>query len=203
MISFIKHIGLIRRKGFLLLIMTLLVLLLSIFFVLSSSIQPKNQVDTQALEKRIRSLGELNTIEYRYQNLLKYEDTKELKGFKLPFTTKSLILLYEGYVKAGVDLKDIVIEVHPENHITIYLRNAHFTNNVIYEDSVKVYDEKSGLFNPLKLEEVFQLLDKEKYRLEQSLKEDGFLEEANLRTKKLVTPLLEEMGFEDILIEFH
>jgi hypothetical protein len=74
---------------------------------------------------------------------------------------------------------------------------------VIYEDSVKVYDEKSGLFNPLKLEEVFQLLDKEKYRLEQSLKEDGFLEEANLRTKKLVTPLLEEMGFEDILIEFH
>ena len=63
MISFVKHIGLIRRKGFLLLIMTLLVLLLSIFFVLSSSIQPKNQVDTQALEKRIRSLGELNTIE--------------------------------------------------------------------------------------------------------------------------------------------
>ena len=101
-----------------------------------------------------------------------------------------------GYVKAGVDLKDIVIEVHPENHITIYLRNAHFTNNVIYEDSVKVYDEKSGLFNPLKLEEVFQLLDKEKYRLEQSLKEDGFLEEANLRTKKLVTPLLEEMGLD-------
>src|SRR5690554_1754127 len=154
MISLIKHLGFIKRKRIMLLSVAILVLILGIYLVLSSSIQPKNQVDTHALEKRIRSLGELSTIEYHYQNLLKYEDTKELKGIKLPFTTKSLFLLYEGYVKAGVDLKDITIEVHPENRIKLNLKKAEFTNNVINEDRVKIYDERSGLFNPLKLEDV-------------------------------------------------
>lgn len=192
-----------KKRNKILIVILVGLFLFGIYILYINLIDQKSKLDTQALEKRIISLGELSTIEYYYQNILKYVDTKELKGIKLPFTTKSLFILYEGYVKAGVDLRDITIEIHSEDHIALHLKSADFTNNVINEESVKVYDERSGLFNPLKVEEVFQFLDREKIKLQQNLKEEGFLEEANQRAKKLITPLLIEMGFEKIDIKFY
>lgn len=193
--------ALIKRKKCI--VFGLIIIFLFIYLFLAYGlIKEDNEIDPQTLEKRILSLGELTTVEYYYKDILHYQDAKELKGIELPFSDKSLLILYEGYIKAGVDLTDISIEVKGEKNITLKLKNAHFTDNVIKEESIKVYDEKSGLLNPLKLEEVFNLLEKEKKKTQQELKKEGFLKEANEKAKKLLTPLLEEMGFKDIQFKF-
>ncbi len=181
----------------------LLFISLVIIYIYYTGLQgEKGSLDGDNLQKRITSLGELNTIEYYYQNLLSFEDSKELRGIKLPFTTKSLLIMYEGYIKAGVDLREAEIEVE-EDIVILHLRKSVITNNVIKEDRVKIYDEKSGLFNPLKIKEVFQLLDKEKNKVQEELIEGGFLEEANQRAEKLIRPLLLEMDFKEVVFDFY
>mgnify|MGYP003036376963 CR=1 FL=1 len=196
-----KMMFLIKRKKHIVFGLIVIFFLVSLFLAYSL-IKEDNEIDPQTLEKRILSLGELTTVEYYYKDILHYQDARELKGIELPFSAKSLLILYEGYIKAGVDLTNISIEVKEEKNITLKLKNAHFTDNVIKEESIKVYDEKSGLFNPLKLEEVFHLLEEKKKKTQQELKKEGFLKEANQRTEKLLTSLLKEMGFERITIQF-
>lgn len=198
--EFFRKIFTIKR---ILVVSLLVIVLLAGYVYLGNNIKNKSRFDIDNLQKRITSLGELNTIEYYYQNLLRFEDSKELKGIKLPFTTKAFLIMYEGYIKAGVDLRDAKIEVEDEKKAIISLRGADFTNNVIKEDSVKIYDERSGLFNPLKIKEVFQLLDKEKNKLQQQLAEEGFLEEANQKNQRLITSLLAEIGFKEIIFQFN
>lgn len=201
MIRGVKIMFLIKRKKYILAIFMVILLFIYLFFIYDFNIG-ESRLNTQALEQRIISLGELATLEYHYQNLFHYKDTKELKGIELPFTEKTLLILYEGYIKAGVDLTEVSIQIEEGKNITLELKTAYFTDNVINEESVQVYDEKSGLFNPLKLEEVFDLLEEEKKKTQQELKKDGFLGEANAKAEKLLIPMLEEMGFKEIEIEF-
>ena len=189
-------------KKKILFIILLAIALVIIYFFYTDLLGEKTNLDIDNIQRKITSLGELNTIEYYYQNLLSFEDSKELRGIKLPFTTKSLLIMYEGYIKAGVDLREAEIEVE-EDIVILHLRKSVITNNVIKEDRVKIYDEKSGLFNPLKIKEVFQLLDKEKNKVQEELIEGGFLEEANQRAEKLIRPLLLEMDFKEVVFDFY
>lgn len=184
----------------------LFICIIAFVFLYALTVYPSSfteeELDIQDLEKRILSLGELTTIEYHYQNLLSYEDTKELKGIELPFASKSLLVLYQGYIKAGVDLTDVSITVDDERNIVLKLKAATFTDNVISEENITIYHEKSSLLNPLKVEEVFHLLEVEKKKTQQELDQKGFLKQANQRTEELLNPLLKEMGFEKVTIEF-
>lgn len=192
----------IKRKPSIIFIFLLVLFLIFFLILYPFKTKTKENTDMETLEKRILSLGEFTTVEYHYKDILHYQNTKELKGIELPFSNKSLLILYEGYIKAGVDLHDVSIHVGKEKNITLKLKKAHFTDNVINEEKIQVYDEKSGLFNPLRLEEVFDLLEKEKKKKQEKLKKEGFLEEANKKAEKLLIPLLKEMGFEKITIQF-
>lgn len=179
-----------------------LLFLIGLFVFFSFKSPPQEIVDSQILEKKILSLGELTTLKYQYKNIISYEDSKQLKGLELPFTTKSFLIVYEGYIKAGVDLKNIDIRISQEDQIVLTLPSAQFTDNVINEEDVVVYDEKSGLFNKIKIQEVFERLEKEKKKMEKELQEKGFLLEANAQAEKLLLALLKEMGFNDIDMNF-
>lgn len=180
-----------------------LFILLSLFIVILFPFKTQNNVnlDPKTIEKKIIPLGDLITVQYNYRNILSYEHTKEYKGIELPFTTKGFLIEYTGYIKAGVDLKNIEVKIK-EKDISITLKEAAFTDNVINEEDVLVYDERSGLFNKLNLEEVFKILEKEKKNTQEELKKTQFLKKANEKTKKLLEALLKEMGFENITIYF-
>jgi hypothetical protein len=191
-----------RKWSILIITLIIIILLCSYFYFVHDKIK-EDFIDRETLEEKIIMLGELTTLQYNYNNLLNFRDSLEIRGYEIPFTKKSFLLMYEGYIKAGVDLQTIQVELHGENSISLILNNAEFTDNVIKEDSVKVFDEKSGLFNPIMIDDVFNILEEEKKKTEIELRQKGFLDEANDKTLRILTPLLKEMGFEEINIYFN
>lgn len=159
-------------------------------------------IETKKIEEKVISLGELSSLQYNYKNMVHYEDCLDIRGYEIPFTQKSFFIMYEGYIKAGVNLKTVEIRLHDDNKISIALDSAEFTDHVIDENQIKIYDEKSGLFNKIILEDAFHVLAEEKKKTETQLKHEEFLEDANNQTIKLLTPVLKEMGFEDIQFHF-
>lgn len=62
------------------------------------------EIDTVVLQNQLSEIRELATVTYAYTNMAQFESSSDFYGVKIPFTTKSFILTYDGTVKAGVDL---------------------------------------------------------------------------------------------------
>ncbi len=160
-------------------------------------------ISSTTIEERLIHLEELATIKYNYKDIVSYENRKHFQGINIPFTKKSFIITYSGYIKAGVNLDNMDIIVGDDNSIVIKLDGAEIIDNVINEESAEVYDENSGIFNKLNYQELFQVLSEEKAKTKEELINNGFLDEANNRARILLNEILKNIGFENITIEFN
>ena len=85
---------------------------------------------------------------------------------KIPFTTKSFILTYDGTVKAGVDLDGAEVSVSGTT-VTITLPEAEILSHEIDEDSMEVFDEKTSIFNPFTVEDFTSFQSDQKAAMEE------------------------------------
>ena len=68
-------------------------------------------VTSDLLGEQLRSAQELVTVAYYYTNMGRFENQVHFYGWKVPFTTKSFIISYDGVIKAGVDLTAVSVQV--------------------------------------------------------------------------------------------
>ena len=70
------------------------------------------EININVINAEIQDIGELVTIEYLYTDAGKFSDAKQLWGVDVPFTTKSFIAKWDGTIKAGVKVEQIIVEVN-------------------------------------------------------------------------------------------
>ena len=109
------------------------------------------------IREQFSDLGELVAIEYIYTNADQYENQNQVTVFKwevgVPFTAKSFLLSYDGRIKAGVALSNVQVDINDNARtITVTLPPAEITSHEIFEDSIRVFNEKDGIFNRITVE---------------------------------------------------
>lgn len=177
----------------------LVALLVSVYAVWDFGAQRVN-MRSDIVRERIMGISELAVLKYEYKDIALLEDSKKINDIELPFTQKSLLIVFSGYMKAGVDLDNAEVDIDGKN-ITVYVEGASITDNVIDENDVSIYDEKSSLFNRIESNDILELLAREKSRVEREALDRGFLDEADKRVKEVLESYLSAMGFEKIEIE--
>ena len=108
------------------------------------------KIDTVVLQNQLSEIRELATVTYAYTNMAQFESSNDFYGVKIPFTTKSFILTYDGTVKAGVDLDGAEVSVSGTT-VTITLPEAEILSHEIDEDSMEVFDQTHNIFNPIEI----------------------------------------------------
>lgn len=151
------------------------------------------EVDVSLIKSEIQDIGELATVEYLYTDAGKFEDPAKLFGKEVPFsfTTKSFIAKWDGTIKAGVKVDEIIVEVNDANkEILVSIPKAEILSHEIEDDSIETLDEKDGLFNPVKVEDVreFDVISKD--AMEQRAIENGLLEKAQENAKNIIEKLI-------------
>lgn len=154
------------------------------------------------LEQQISQISELATVKYIYKDVLEFNDSLNIKGINLPLTNKKYLLIYGGYIKAGVDLRDARIDIVDEDTVNLTLGKAKILDNVIDEDMISVYDERDGLFNRITLTDYTDIQKENKEKLENEIVEYGLLEEAEVNAEDLLRSLLAGFGFVNVSIVF-
>lgn len=152
-------------------------------------------ITSDTVDEQLNSLGELVTVEYLYTNADKYENHNQVSVHKwninLPFTTKSFLLAYDGRIKAGVDLKNAQIDVDENSHqITVILPQSQITSHEIFEDNIRVFDEKDSVFNKITIENYNDFVATQKDGMEQRAVEMGLLSSADDNAKTMVRSFL-------------
>ena len=137
------------------------------------------KIDTVVLQNQLSEIRELATVTYAYTNMA---------PVKIPFTTKSFILTYDGTVKAGVDLDGAEVSVSGTT-VTITLPEAEILSHEIDEDSMEVFDEKTSIFNPFTVEDFTSFQSDQKAAMEEKALSRGLLAEARAKAVSSVEQL--------------
>lgn len=168
--------------------------LLGIIFFLTFSLiinNSKPKITNETLGLQVKELKELTTIQYKYKNIATREDWNTLFNIKLPFTKSSFIVTYTGVLKIGIDLSETKVEVDENNKkIKIILPEPKILSNDLDLSSLKVYDEKNSIFNPVKIKDYSEFTKNGKENAEADAKESGVFEQSKEIAKKVISDLL-------------
>ena len=161
------------------------------------------EVDISVINTDIQNIGELATVEYLYTDAGKYEDAAELFGKEIPLaiTTKSFIAKWDGSIKVGVDISKVIAEADKgKKEIIVHIPEAEILSHEIDEESIETLDEKNGLFNKIKIEDIREFDAVSKENMEKRAIENGILEKAFENAKEIIyklinTDLVEELEY--------
>ncbi|MCB2289124.1 DUF4230 domain-containing protein [Clostridium sp. CS001] len=190
-----------KNKLFLLIALISLTISTIMLYSISEGFDNDKAITSNTITERLSKISELSTSKYSYTNVLSIKDSRKFKDFSIPFTEKSFLVKYSGYVKAGVDLNDIDVIIN-EKTVTLSLKKAKIFDHVINTDDLLVYDEKSSMFNKLSMQDMIYEISNEKGKVEVDLLKTGFLDEANTNAKLLLQGILLDMGFQNVIIIF-
>lgn len=144
-------------------------------------------IDTQ-ISEQLRSIKELVTKEYIYTNASRREANKTwLWGWDMPFSDTSLLVTYDGTIKAGIDLSKVKISVSESTRtITITVPTAEILGHDLPQETIKVLEVKNNLFNEITFDDYNEFIGAEKPIMEQKATERGLLTEATKEAKTTI-----------------
>lgn len=144
-------------------------------------------ITSDLLGQQLQAAQELVSVEYHYTNMGKFENQVDFYGWKVPFTTKSFIVSYDGVIKAGVDLSTARVQVDEATQtITITLPEGQILSHEIPEESIEVFDETHNLFNPITIEDYTGFTRDQKAEVEQQAIDEGLLTDATEKARSAV-----------------
>ena len=179
-------------KKFTLIKIIILIVLAVVIFIAGMMQMKKNMtpdITSELINNRLEDAKELTTIKYHYTNMGQFQNQSDFYGWKVPFTTKSFIVSYDGVINAGVDLDGAMVKVTGKK-IQIMIPHAKILSHEIYEDSLQVFLEKDSIFNPIKISDYNDFSMDQKQVVEEKAIDKGLLTEADKKSEEAIRDIL-------------
>lgn len=146
-------------------------------------------ITAETIEGKFSEERQLVTEVYNYRAMGTFTNSLMFKEWTIPLTSKQFIIAYDGIIKAGIDLDKVKVTT---DGYTVYIRlpEPMIISHEIDEGGVSVLDEKTNLFNPIKVEDITGFEADQKAVNEERAIQDGLLVRAGESAQKAVTELL-------------
>ena len=156
----------------------------------------------QILKEQITEISELASLEYDYEGDASYNGSaKRILDFEIPFSSKSMKVFYKGTIKMGTDLSGLDVDMNEDNtKLVITIPHSKILSHEIDNDSWEIKDVKNGLFNRVSLEDNNEFIKQQKKIMEDKVKKDGLLEQADEKTAKQLANFM-TMSYPELEVE--
>ena len=151
-----------------------------------------NTYKVNTIEDQIAEISELSVLEYKYTNTDEMSGDNALKlfGKNVPFTSKSMVVSYDGIMKIGPDMSEAKVNLKG-NKLTIIIPHSKVLSHEIDEDSWQILDKQNGIFNPVTPEDSDQLRKEQIKKMENSVKKTDVLDKADEAAVKQIKAFFE------------
>lgn len=148
-------------------------------------VEVEKEITPEIIQDGLNDMGVLITEEYYFTQVEDYTSTKTY--FKFFSSESNFVYSYDGVVTAGIDFKDITVTRDDANKkIMVSLPKASIQNTDIDYESFKVYKEKEGLWNPIKISDYNDAMIEFEKNAEKKAIEKGILDRADEGAKSLI-----------------
>ena len=164
--------------------------------------------DEEAVTEKISSIAETSVIEYDYTNAAKLKDTEKVfKKLKIPFTSKKIVMMYDGKMKLGADVSQIKVAINKDSDnnikdIEVTLPPVQINSNDVDRDTITFPVEKATILNKLSSEDYDDLETKAKKEIAKKVKKSSVMDNANVELQKSVRGFLEGLYGQEVKITF-
>ena len=166
-----------------------IVVIVIIIFILFLCLYNKNQkLDTTYIISVLEKSSELTTAKINYTGMSEFED--DGIGF---INRSDFIMIYEATARAGIDVKEIEVDVDNISHtVWLTIPNAKILDVKVDMDSIKYFDEKFSLFNFDSKEDANKANALAEEKAMEELEGMGILEMANTQAEALIKGLIQD-----------
>jgi len=189
-----------RNNTVLILILIVAIVLQGIWIYSIKNAEENTVITHSTVLESIQSIGELNTLEMYFHDIVEFTENKTFRNIVIPFTTKSFIFTIEARVKAGVNLSNIEIVSLDWENKEVELRMPEYSITSIEFISFNPFSENDALFNRIRNEDLFLALENFTSELETKAISLGILDKASESGVPLISQLVRNLGFETIII---
>lgn len=147
------------------------------------------EIVRKVISENTEEIQELATAEYSFTYADRFTDTKHILILPDSWTEKSFVQRWDGVVKGGIKLEKAKVEVKG-NEIKITLPHAEILSYESFNSSVEILDEKSGLFNPIKIDDKVKFDRESEYDIKNRAVKNGLLKKAEKSAKKVIKNLI-------------
>lgn len=164
----------------------------------------RTDIDLTVLEESMEENNELSTASYLYTSSVSVTDQNTLAALGLddvvlPWTDATYILEFDGEIKAGYDLRDVVPYREGEDTVVIELPEPEVLSHETGD--VAVVYEQQNIANPLRAGEESSWIEGQKAEMEERAISLGLYEEAERNARVTFESLFSEAIPEGATIE--
>ncbi|MDD5824061.1 MAG: DUF4230 domain-containing protein [Firmicutes bacterium] len=151
-----------------------------------------NTYKIETIEEQMTEISELSVLEYKYTNTDEMSGDNALKVFgkSVPFTSKSMVVMYDGVMKIGPDMSAAKVKLKGDK-LTIVIPHSEILSHEIDEESWQILDKKNGLFNAVTPEDSNQLRKELVKKMTQHVKKSDKLSQADEMAVKQIKAFFE------------
>ena len=174
----------------------------------------KTEISAHTVVKEVLPIGEYASLAYHYTSVVKDVNTRDIRGWNIPFTTKKYLFTYDGIMKLGIDGSLIRVEEKPpaagadtaqsgvetvrteqnespdRREIFIILPPIKILSHEVAGDSIEVFEQSQTIFNEIKIEEAFKVTADRKREMEEKVMASSAVNEARVSAEQQFGALL-------------
>lgn len=164
-------------------------------------LQDKDDTPQFGLTGKINKISELSTIEYSFNYVGKFKDSREIGNTDVPLTEKSFVISIPGTIKYHVDLskvkkKDIKVR-DSKKLITINMPKME-SDAIIDMDKLSYYDKTNNLFNAFQPEDSDAMEAKALSAAQKQAEERGIIKQGQTNAENIIRSLVNSLpGYAD------
>ena len=149
-------------------------------------------ITRDVLKEKMSSISELVTKKYWYRNATHQQEAKEwLWGAQMPFSSTEFLAMYDGYITAGIDLKEVKFDVdEAAKTITVTMPKSKIFDHNIPQETINVLEVKNNLFNSVSFNDYNRFISGEKEVMAETAIGKGLLEEADKEARSVLDAFL-------------
>ncbi|WP_019139418.1 DUF4230 domain-containing protein [Peptoniphilus timonensis] len=165
--------------------------LFSTFFAGKKSMknEMEPEITSTLIFNKLINVRELTSLKYYYTNMGQFENQNTFLWLHSSLYIKKFIVSYDGVIHAGVDLEKMEVKLKDKS-IEIKIPASKILSHEIYEDSLKVFDERESIFNKIDIEDYNNFSKDQKKEVEDKAIKRGLLKEADEEAKKAIEETL-------------
>ena len=168
-----------------LLVLGILVIILVVALLLKNG---SAKVDTTYILSRLEKSSELTTSKLTYEGFSKYTD----EGYSY-ITKQDFFMQYTAEVRAGIDVKDIKVNVNNIlSSVTLTIPKAKILEVKILPESIQYYNEGFALFNFDSKQDAAKAMALAEEDAKEKIANMGILEMADTQAEALIKGLIQD-----------
>ena len=168
-------------------------LLMVIGYLLAGKEAGEPEVSVHTVVKEVLPVGEYTSLVYHYTSLIRNVNAKDIKGWKIPFTTKKYVFSYTGAIKLGVDGTRIQVEQEGDSVIRLVFPPVKILSHEVLSGSIEVYEQSQSIFNEIQIAEAFKITEDRKLEQEEIVMGSTVVKEAQDSMEQQIGALVKSL----------